>query len=320
LNVAIDTKEDRYLLRLNSFFSSEKLSSTYKPVFIKSLLAISDYDERNLQRLVGYKWITKHDDKIKVDLNFIAIRYIQYFWDLYFKFRLKQSHSPQDANINRILSKLKNVSKTPTLSSLAGEEFSSLRQEVIRNSIKPEVLFHLDKHQDLYERVLHEDYIILDYCIIPFFKKYKGILTAALNFMITKYLEKINFVPRIAEKVSGSIPRTYLTSQEKQIMLKIHDSCFYCNTKGLIYYMDHVIPFNFIYQTEIFNIVPACIKCNSKKSDRLPTLEIFNRVKERNRRLKLSEDYTEDWYQKLYESCITSYQGNRLPFSQLSEI
>jgi hypothetical protein len=126
---------------------------------------------------------------------------------------------------------LKNISKTPTSSSLVGEEFSSLRQEVFRQSIKPEVLFNLDKHQDLYERVLHEDYIILDCCIIPFFKKYKGILIAALNFMITRYLEKINFVPRIAEKVSGNIPHTYLTRQEKQIMLEIHDSCFYCNTK-----------------------------------------------------------------------------------------
>jgi hypothetical protein len=154
---------------------------------------------------------------------------------------------------------LKNVSKTPSLSSLAGKEFSSFRQEVIRNSIKPEVLFHLDKNQDLYERVLHEDYIILDYFIVPFFEKYKGILIAALNFMITRYLEKINFVPRIAEKVSGSIPRTYLTSEEKQTILTMHISCFYCNARAANYYMDHVVPFNFIYQTEIFNIVPACI-------------------------------------------------------------
>jgi hypothetical protein len=93
------TKEDRYLLRFNTFFNSEKLSSTYKPVFVKSLIAISDYDEQNPHRLIGHNWITRQNDKLKVDLNFIVIRYIQYFWELYFKFRLKQSHSPQDANI-----------------------------------------------------------------------------------------------------------------------------------------------------------------------------------------------------------------------------
>jgi len=74
------TKEDRYLLRFNAFFSnSEKLSSTYKPVFVKSLIDISDYDEQNLHRLIGHKWITRQNDKLKVDLNFIVIRYIQYF-------------------------------------------------------------------------------------------------------------------------------------------------------------------------------------------------------------------------------------------------
>jgi 5-methylcytosine-specific restriction endonuclease McrA len=97
--------------------------------------------------------------------------------------------------------------------------------------------------------------------------------------MITRYLEKINFVPRIAEKVSGSIPRTHLNNKEKTILLELHDSCFYCKNKSeKIYHMDHVIPFNYIYQTEIFNIVPACNTCNSSKNDKLPTLEIFENV------------------------------------------
>jgi 5-methylcytosine-specific restriction endonuclease McrA len=197
------------------------------------------------------------------------------------------------------------------MNSLAGEEFSPLRNEVIKNSIRPEVLIHLDKQRDLYERVLHEDYIIVDPSLLQFFARYREILIAALNFIITRYLEKINFVPRIAEKVSGNIPRTYLTNNEKQIIVKMHDSCFYCNSKTGNYFMDHVISFNFVYQTEIFNIVPACSSCNSKKSDRLPTQEIFNNVKERNRNLTLRKDYTEDWYQKLYESCTTSYHGVR---------
>ena len=80
---------------------------------------------------------------------------------------------------------MKNIPKTPTMNSLA-EEFSSLRQEVIKNSIKPEVLIHLDRQRDLYERVLHEDYIIVDYIIVHFFARYKAILIAALNFMITR--------------------------------------------------------------------------------------------------------------------------------------
>jgi hypothetical protein len=230
--------EERYLARFNSFFNSERLSSTYKPVFVKSLIDISDYDEQNSQRLIGQQqWIKRAKDKLRIDLDFIAIRYIQYYWEFNFKFK------PQDANINKIIGK-ENEPKTPTLKSLASDNFYELRKEVIRNSIKPEVLIHLDSQNDLYERVPHEDYILVDYSIVPFFRKYRAILIAAINFMITRYLEKINFmitrylekinfVPRIAEKVSGNIPRTYLTDEEKQIILKIHESCFYCGVINL---------------------------------------------------------------------------------------
>jgi hypothetical protein len=62
-----------YLARFNCFFNSEKLSSTYKPVFVKSLSVISDYDEQNPQRLTGQEqWIKREkDDKLRIDLNFI---------------------------------------------------------------------------------------------------------------------------------------------------------------------------------------------------------------------------------------------------------
>src|SRR5690606_31184254 len=99
------------------------------------------------------------------------------------------------------------------------------------------------------------------------------------------------------------------------------NSCFYCRTKSLKeYHMDHVIPFNYLYQTEIFNIVPACNTCNSSKSDRLPTLEIFERVIERNKKLSLRRDYTDGWYRKLYDTCIASYHGSRPFFNPLNNV
>jgi hypothetical protein len=81
--------------------------------------------------------------------------------------------------------------------------------------------------------------------------------------------------------------------------------------------MDHVISFNYLYQTEMFNIVLAYSICNSSKNDRLPIQESFDKVKIRNRNLPLKKDYTEEWYQKLYDTCVTSYHGNR-PFYMTS--
>ena len=267
-------------------------------------------------KLAGQRWITIKDGKVKIDLNFIALNYIQQYWEYFFKFRLRQSHTPLDANINNILNKYGTEPKTPSLEALATDRFRNLRKEVINKSIKPEVLIHLDHNGELYQRIRGEDSIITDLSLIYFCRKYKLILISALNFIITRYLEKINFVPRIAEKVLGSIPRSHLNKQEKKILLNIHDACFYCNKPcNSAYAMDHVIPFNYLYQTEIFNIVPACNSCNSSKNDRLPIQVIFEKVKIRNRSLNLRKDYSEQWYQKLYDTCVTSYHGNRTFYS-----
>ena len=312
--------EQKYLNRFNSFFNNEKLSSTYKPVFLKSLLDISDYDDSTGIRLVGHQWIEKKDERLRVDLNFIAIRYIKYYWEFLFKFKLKQSHSPLDANIIAILRNVNKEPKTPSLEQLDSVEFQTLRKEVINKSIKPEVLIHLDPIGDLYKRNERSDSITVDISLIDFFKNHKGILLAALNFMITRYLEKINFVPRIAEKVAGSILRSHLNNKEKAILLELHNSCFYCQAKSQEHHMDHVIPFNYLYQTEIFNIVPACSTCNSSKNDRLPTIEIFERVIERNKKLSLRRDYTDEWYRKLYDTCIASYHGSRPFFNPVKDM
>ena len=309
--------EQKYLTRFNSFFNSEKLSSTYKPIFLKSLLDISDYQDPN--RLIGSQWIEDNDEQLQINLNFITIRYIRYYWEFLFKFKLKQSHSPLDANINAVLKRVNKEPKTPSLELLATNEFQTLRKEVINRSIKPEVLIHLDPVGDLYKRNMGNDSITIDKSLIDFFKNHRGILLSALNFMITRYLEKINFVPRIAEKIAGAIPRTHLNNKEKTILLELHGSCFYCQAKSEKgYHMDHVIPFNYLYQTEIFNIVPACNTCNSSKNDRLPTLEIFERVIERNKKLSLRKDYTGEWYRKLYDTCVTSYHGSRPFFDSLN--
>ena len=69
----------------NRFFSSQNLASTYKPTFLKCLLDLADYKEDE-----GGNWVVKNGNEITVDLNFVAARFLRYYWPLLFKFRLKQ--------------------------------------------------------------------------------------------------------------------------------------------------------------------------------------------------------------------------------------
>ena len=146
--------EQSYLSFINSFFIREKFSSTYKPFLLKSLIDLSEYTHQS-PTIAGYRWIEKDGDTLKVDLNFVAIRFIKLYWDLYFKFKLKQSSTPRDVNINRTLLGLRKdfERKTPTLDTLESDRYATERKDVIQQSLKPEVLPRLDPDEDLYEIV-----------------------------------------------------------------------------------------------------------------------------------------------------------------------
>ena len=92
-------------------------------------------------------------------------------------------------------------------------------------------------------------YIEFDIPIVPFLQKYRGILVPSIHYMLTRYLEKINFSPRIAEKVRGIPPREYLSKEEKILLRRFHknDGCFYCGKRVEKYVDEHVIPFDYIF-------------------------------------------------------------------------
>ena len=169
--------------------------------------------------------------------------------------------------------------------------------------------------------------------MINFMSKYNVILEYALNYKLTKYLESINDIPFIAEKILIDVPRKPLSTNDRinydkeYKELKTVD-CFYCKGEHCKDELpsselarDHVIPFNFSPRQELHNSVPACVNCNSSKRDRLPNQDLFNRVLDRNKRFELKgyfEDYSEEKYKKLYKLCKETYHSGEL-FSGKSE-
>jgi len=50
---------------------------------------LGDYNEQNIAKLLGYQWIKgTTPDKLQVELDFLAIRFAKYYWDMYYRFRL----------------------------------------------------------------------------------------------------------------------------------------------------------------------------------------------------------------------------------------
>ena len=138
----------------------------------------------------------------------------------------------------------------------------------------------------------------------------------ALNYKLTWYLESINNSPRISQKISLDPKRPKLKTLEEKQMWEYNpcgkDRCFYCGEKcQKSFHIDHVIPFDYVLDTKLFNSVPACHPCNLSKSNKLPDYEIhFKRVMERNRKMDL-DYYEEKMFEKIYDECLREYNGDR---------
>lgn len=302
----------------NRFFNNaNRMSSTYKPVFLRSLLDIGTlHDSKNADSLIGNQWIQRKDGKIHVDLNFIAVRFAKYYWDMEYSFHLRQSQDPQDANITRLVKAIHDPKKKPpTIKELSSNDMAEFRKHVIKKSIKPEVLIHLlTDMKDFYKKT-DSKIITFDDDVIEFLYTHKTVIKKGLNHVMAKYLEKLNcLTPLITNKIdSESAKRTNLKSELQLEMSKWQNTqCFYCKNKLNKPHVDHVIPFNFIFSTDLYNCVLACQQCNCTKSDMLPHRDFFDNVLERNDEITdyLNQTnllYNKDSYVNLFDNCATEY-------------
>ena len=324
----------KYDAMFTKFFNSAKLSSTYKPVFLRSLLDVGDLaDESKKDKIVGRDWLKPTDKRLVVDLNFIAVRFAKYYWDMEHRFKLRQSQDRQDANILKVISAEIDSKKTsgtetpysrtkpPTTKALAGNSMSEFRTKVISKSIRPQVLVHLKRHMSgLYEKESANE-ISLDKSLIPYLNRNKVLLRNGLNYTIARYLEKINRgTPSIAKKVgyaSDNIVPPKLCRAAIGTMRRWQDSCcFYCGGGFNEHHVDHVIPFNFVLSTDLYNCVLSCQRCNCQKSDTLPERGRFAEVVARNQdkldyinRQKIV--YSKESYCLLFDACVHDYNGDK---------
>lgn len=294
---------------LNRFFSSRSLASTYKPTFLKCLLDLGDYREDE-----GSQWISESGDSLIVDLNFVAARFLRYYWPLHFKFKLKQEATASPIVIYRILDEYQSrigVKSTPSKNLMCSEQFKELRLKTIRTSgFKDQVLKKLLNDCKIYSISKGSASIVIKREIVEYMKNNKKILEAALNHVIAEYLEKINSSPNISRKLEERIPRTTLKKDEFAKIIAMEKSCFYCGKKDEEYAQEHFIPWNFIFDTQNFNIVAACNQCNSSKNDKLPDSTYLKKILDRNASLeKVQYGYSSEYFKNLYDSCLREYHG-----------
>ena len=108
---------------------------------------------------------------------------------------------------------------------------------------------------------------------MSFFKRRNVSLNKAVTLEWARFLEEVNVgVPKLIAKIEDKIPSRNLTPKRK-LLKQVEENCFYCETplESIENDIEHVIPFAYVRENEMWNLTRACKQCNCKKLGSLPS-------------------------------------------------
>jgi len=137
-------------------------------------------------------------------------------------------------------------------------------------------------------------------------------LEVIANFYWAEFLENCNrLAPRIVQKVSREGASRKSLQKYLKILLTESRSCFYCGSafgELIVPTVDHVIPWSFLLEDDLWDLVLACDTCNAGKSDWLPSDAFIKKLLLRNRALSregISLAIAEPEVERLYQAAIS---------------
>ena len=253
----------------------------------------------------------KPDSSYIVSFQDIAKKFLKYYWHQECKYRIRQNYDPK--KIPSVVQVIRDVFKERMVGGYIPEYFENMPQEEIKNAeaeiIKrvfgigkksqvvprfqrlkgqpPDRNLHIRGTGDFYDYDVPSGQLEIKPEALSFFKDNYNVLTKAVFLEWSRFLEKINTLPRIIEKVESEVVRRRALTSYQSIFRDQRD-CFYCNRTldERQIHVDHFIPWSYIFEDEAWNLVLACQDCNLKKSDSLAGLDFRNDLINRNRDYK----------------------------------
>ena len=248
----------------------------------------------------------------------IANRFFDYYWPQYYKYKLRQGPAKQPAVIGRIMDSCfmqeqqnmssKDVRKkhpdtvAECIACIASECLDDVipRFENIKSGEKAQFYEYnpIKEYRDAADnKVINPNGgIQIHPDAVNFLKRHYLPFYSMVILEWAKFLERFNpGLPYLASKTEGMIKSPRNQGKFKKILEKGNRCCFYChcslNPKTGTH-VDHVIPMSYIGETELWNLVLTCQKCNCKKSDHLPPEKCLDALLRRNNELKKQKEYS----------------------------
>jgi len=306
-----DLSMDEMWSVMNAFFSGRfNFTTTYKFAFFKCILD-------NLFNI---------DDIKRLDFDFIFTRFTEIYWNLVVKnglCQIQQNSQFSHSAVEKIILATKeglSIDSSVPFESLKKDIQNQLIREVSRECKKYVIgAFYKDTDCVVYAFNKKDSKLLFNECFRDFFIKYKCVLEKSNYLEWIKFLEKVN--PR--EKTFAlALKLDYATKRENLGLYRAHiqttlgmENCFYCNQKlSDKIEVDHFIPWSFIKDDKIWNLVLSCRKCNNAKRDSLAHSAFLPIIVQRNQQIiedkKLGQfesefaGYTPQKIESIYQSAV----------------
>jgi hypothetical protein len=282
-------------------------------------------------------------EDIKITFKQIGKKMLKYYWNQLFYFNLKQSAVKTDIREPKIVQYTKSLIEEykrifdATKPEWFNKVFPSGNKELnvfynkvvernIPTTLMQDVCWRFPKvnsTNDIGVYILNrkEKYITIKASDAKQLKENNLVLTQLFNYKWSLLLEKYNYSPKIGHKVKGSgdeeIKRNSLQAYKKILLLQFGENQirdFYTNE--LIaeedISIDHVIPWSFIYDDDVWNLVVTTKSNNSSKSNHMVSEYYIEKLQERNKQLMdvLIEEESDNQYKKYVNDLKYAIENN----------
>jgi 5-methylcytosine-specific restriction endonuclease McrA len=252
------------------------MSTTYKPALLKALVRVF-----------------RRTNALVIPLAELGHEFAAMYWNQTVVYHLRQAAVvTKEAEVVRRIHALsgqyaaRSFAELPAIGRSKVEASMSqlLAIDVLRrfHNSKP------DEMSPLYEWSAGSPEIELTEDSRAFLRDHGQTLEVLANYHWADYLEGCNrLTPRIIQKVARDGAKRGSLTKYLRILLEYGEKskCFYCErpfTPDNKAAVDHVIPWSFLLEDPLWNLVPACTRCNGAKSDWLPDAKYIDRLLVRN--------------------------------------
>ncbi len=237
------------------------MSTTYTPALLKTLA-------RRVPTMAGPS----------LTLTEIGNEFLKLYWNQSVVYHLRQaavvSKEPDMLRALRAAADRHDVRDFEALPATERETLARKMVKVLTNDALD--YFHASKPAamvPLFTWTKGETAIVLSDASRAFVTAHASVLEVIANYRWAGYLEKVNLLaPGIIEKVQrDGARRGSLAKVHKMLTETDEPRCFYCERNfDARSTVDHVLPWSYLLTDDYWNLVLACVSCQSAKADRLP--------------------------------------------------